>query len=67
MRGWLLDTNVYTNVLRELRKPKPAAAVAQFVNTQPGELLFTTEVTFAETRFGIEQLGGRQDGKVSGW
>ena len=52
MRGWLLDTNV----LSELRKPKPAAAVAQFVTTQPGELLFTTEVTFGEIRFGIEQL-----------
>jgi predicted nucleic acid-binding protein len=35
---------------------KPAAAVAQFVSTQPGELLFTTKVTFGEIRFGIEQL-----------
>ena len=52
MRGWLLDTNVVS----ELRKPKPATAVAQFVTTQPGELLFTTEVTFGEIRFGIEQL-----------
>jgi toxin FitB len=52
VRGWLLDTNV----LSELRKPKPAAAVAQFVTAQPGELLFTTEVTFGEIRFGIEQL-----------
>ena len=52
MRGWLLDTNVVS----ELRKPKPAAAVAQFVTTQPGELLFTTAVTFGEIRFGIEQL-----------
>ena len=52
MRGWLLDTNVVS----ELRKPKPAALVAEFVTTQPGELLFTTEVTFGEIRFGIEQL-----------
>ena len=52
MRGWLLDTNVVS----ELRKPKPAAAVAQFVTTQAGELLFTTEVTFGEIRVGIEQL-----------
>lgn len=52
MRGWLLDTNV----LSELRKPKPAAGVAEFVTAQPGELLFTTEVTFGEIRFGIEQL-----------
>ena len=34
VRGWLL---LNTNVLSELRKPKPAAAVAQFVTTQPGE------------------------------
>ncbi|MBX9774639.1 MAG: type II toxin-antitoxin system VapC family toxin [Xanthobacteraceae bacterium] len=52
MRGWLLDTNV----LSELRKPKPNAKVVEFVAAQPGELLFTTEVTFGEIRFGIEQL-----------
>ena len=52
MRGWLLDTNIVS----ELRRPKPAAAVAEFVSTQPGELLFTTEGTFGEIRFGIEQL-----------
>jgi predicted nucleic acid-binding protein len=52
VRGWLLDTNVVS----ELRKPRPASAVAQFVAAQPGELLFTTEVTFGEIRFGIEQL-----------
>ena len=52
MRGWLLDTNVVS----ELRKPRPASAVAKFVAAQPGELLFTTEVTFGEIRFGIEQL-----------
>jgi predicted nucleic acid-binding protein len=52
VRGWLLDTNV----LSELRKPKPAAAVSGFVAAQPGHMLFTTEITFAEIRFGIEQV-----------
>ena len=52
MRGWLLDTNVVS----ELRKPRPNSAVAAFVAAQPGEVLFTTEVTFGEIRFGIEQL-----------
>jgi toxin FitB len=52
VRGWLLDTNVVS----ELRKPQPDAAVAEFVSAQPGELLFTTEVTFGEIRYGIEQL-----------
>jgi toxin FitB len=52
VKGWLLDTNVVS----ELRKPRPASAVAAFVAAQHGELLFTTEVTFGEIRFGIEQL-----------
>lgn len=52
MRGWLLDTNVVS----ELRKSKPSSAVVEFVAAQPGEVLFTTEVTFGEIKFGIEQL-----------
>lgn len=52
MKGWLLDTNLVS----ELRKPRPNAAVAEFVAGQPGELLYTTEITFAEIRFGIERL-----------
>jgi toxin FitB len=52
VRGWLLDTNVVS----ELRRPKPAAMVTEFVAAQPGESLFITEITFAEIRFGIEQL-----------
>jgi toxin FitB len=60
VRGWLLDTNVVS----ELRKPRPDFKVAEFVANQPGELLFTTDVTFGEIRFGIEQLedlGRRSD------
>jgi toxin FitB len=52
VRGWLLDTNVVS----ELRKSRPNSAVSEFVAAQPGEVLFTTEVTFGEIRFGIEQL-----------
>jgi predicted nucleic acid-binding protein len=52
VRGWLLDTNVVS----ELRKPRPAKAVTEFVAVQPGEQLFTTEITFGEIRYGIEQL-----------
>ena len=50
MSGWLLDTNV----LSELRKPKPETRVVQFVAAQPLDLLFVSVVTFAEVRFGIE-------------
>lgn len=52
MRGWLLDTNIVS----ELRKPRPNARVVEFVAAQPGEALFITEITFAEIRFGIERI-----------
>jgi predicted nucleic acid-binding protein len=48
--GWLLDTNL----LSELRRPKPERKVLAFVAAQPLELLYVSSVTFAEIRFGIE-------------
>jgi len=48
--GWLLDTNI----LSELRRPKPERKVLAFVGAQPLELLYVSSVTFAEIRFGIE-------------
>ena len=50
MTGWLLDTNV----LSELRRPRPNAEVVAFVESKPLDLLFVSVVTFAEIRFGIE-------------
>ncbi len=50
MSGWLLDTNV----LSELRRPKPEPKVVAFVAAQPLDLLYVSSVTFAEIRFGIE-------------
>lgn len=52
MSGWLLDTNV----LSELRRPKPNQRVIDFVAAQPLDLLFVSIVTFAEIRFGIEVI-----------
>jgi len=48
--GWLLDTNV----LSELRRPRPDPKVVQFVAAQPLDTLHVSVVTFAEIRFGIE-------------
>jgi toxin FitB len=48
--GWLLDTNI----LSELRRPKPERKVLAFVAAQPLELLYISAVTLAEIRFGIE-------------
>lgn len=50
MSGWLLDTNV----LSELRRPRPNPNVAAFVASKPLDLLYVSVVSFAEIRFGIE-------------
>ena len=52
MTGWLLDTNV----LSELRRSRPDAKVVAFVSAQKLDDLFVSDVTLAEIRFGIEQV-----------
>jgi predicted nucleic acid-binding protein len=48
--AWILDTNV----LSELRRPRPDARVVAFVSTLPLGQLYISTVTLAEIRFGIE-------------
>jgi toxin FitB len=48
--GWLLDTNI----LSELRRPRPEPKVVASVAAQPLESLHISAVTLAEIRFGIE-------------
>ncbi len=50
MTGWLLDTNV----LSELRRPKPEPKVLAFIKGHSLDLLYVSVVTLAEIRFGIE-------------
>ena len=50
MKNFLLNTNI----LSELRRPRPEPKVVAFVSAQPLESLFVSAVTFAEIRFGIE-------------
>ena len=50
MTGWLLDTNI----LSELRRPRPEPKVIAFVAAQPLDSLYVSSVTLAEIRFGIE-------------
>lgn len=52
MTAYLLDTNV----LSELRRPKPNRKVVAFVAGQPLDLLYVSTVTLAEIRFGIERV-----------
>lgn len=53
MKGWLLDTNI----LSELRRARPEPRVVAFISAQPLDSLFVSAVTFAEIRFGIELIG----------
>jgi len=48
----ILDTNVISEPLR----PKPDEHVVQWLNEQALETLFTTTITVAELRFGVEVL-----------
>ena len=52
MSGWLLDTNV----ISELRRPRPNARVRSFIAGQRLEDLCVSTVTFAEIRYGIETV-----------
>ena len=52
MTGWLLDTNIVS----ELRRPRPEPRVVAFVAAQPLDRLFLSVVTLAEIRFGIERV-----------
>jgi predicted nucleic acid-binding protein len=50
--GWLLDTNI----LSELRRPRPERKVVAFVAAQPLDRLYVSAATLAEIRFGIERV-----------
>lgn len=52
MTGWLLGTNI----LSDLRRPRPERKVLAFVASQPLELFYVSTVTLAEIRFGIERV-----------
>ncbi len=64
MTGWLLDTNI----LSELRRPRPEPKVTSFIKAKPLEALFISSVTLAEIRFGIEMVAdvGRR-AELSDW
>jgi predicted nucleic acid-binding protein len=50
-----------TNVVSELMRPSPSARVVAWVRGQGDGELYTTAITLAEIRYGIERLpGGRR-------
>jgi predicted nucleic acid-binding protein len=52
MKGWLLDTNI----ISELRKTNCHPAVKARSEQQPPQSFYLSTVTLAEIRFGIEQV-----------
>ena len=56
---WLLDTNI----LSEIRRPRPEPKVLTFIAARPLSELYICVVTLAELRFGINRLeaGERRD------
>jgi len=62
--GWLLDTNI----LSELRRPRPQSTVLAFIRPRPLESLYISSVTLAEIRFGIEAVPDlRRRSELSDW
>jgi toxin FitB len=62
--GWLIDTNV----LSELRRVRPERRVVAFIAAQPLDSLYISSVTLAEIRFGIELVGeARQRAELNDW
>jgi toxin FitB len=52
LNGWLLDTNV----ISELRRPGPERKVVDFIAAKPLQALYISSVAIAEIRFGIETV-----------
>ena len=64
MTGWLLDTNV----LSELRRPRPERKVVAFIAAQPLDSLYISSVTVAEIRFGVELAAdATRRGELNDW
>jgi hypothetical protein len=61
MNRFLLDTNVVS----ELRKPRPHGAVVTWVNAQQEEQLFLSAVTLGELQAGIERSRRQDPAKAS--
>ena len=61
MNRYLLDTNVVS----ELRKPRPHAGVIAWLESQRDEQLFLSAVTMGELQAGIERTRGQDSTKAS--
>jgi toxin FitB len=54
-----------TNVVSELMRPAPSPALRAWMSRQAAGDLYTTAITVAEIRYGLERLpGGRRQGRL---
>jgi toxin FitB len=60
MNRYLLDTNVVS----ELRKPRPHGAVVAWISDQQDEQLFLSAVTLGELQAGIERVRRQDEAKA---
>ena len=64
MTRYLLDTNIISNIL----KPQPSAALFTWMDEQAEHDLFVASLTIAEIRRGIlEKPDGRRRGQLEAW
>ncbi len=61
MKRYLLDTNVVS----ELRKPRPHGAVVAWLKTLRDEQISLSAVTLGELQLGIERLRAQDSGKAT--
>ena len=60
MGGFLLDTNI----LSELRRPKRNRSVVEFATRPSDPQFFTSEISFAEIRFGVDVAADKVEALV---
>lgn len=58
--AWLLDTNI----LSELRRPKPEAKVLAFIETLPLDEIYVSVVTLAELALASRSQPTLHDGRI---
>lgn len=61
MKGFLLDTNVVS----ELRKPRPHGGVVAWLNQQPADELFLSAVTLGQLQSGVERTRHQDPSKAA--
>ena len=61
--SWLLDTNI----LSEMRRPKPDPRVITFLGGCPLDQLYISSVTSAEIRFGIQSADSFRQADLDRW